>query len=156
MQEIENKKPNVIFTIADSDGLPMLLRNTNDFKDGELPPQVGEVLVYLFTHPLYAMSHISERNDPALHCFAIKNQKELDPLIELVKAEGVKRIHVDACLNNNEAHERLYSLLEIDKVGDFETLIEVLSNTEGCPICHDAERIADELGPDTQGTILRI
>lgn len=147
--------PNVIFMITDKEGLPLLVRNNHDFKGGEIPPQVGEVLISLFTHPLYAMSHIAERGNPNFFCYAIKSQKELDSLMELVKAEGVKRIHIDPCLIKNELHERSYSILDVNKVGELEDLIKILGSTKGCSICHDAQRIADEMGADTHGTILQ-
>lgn len=147
--------PNVIFMLTDKDGLPLLVRNTHDFNSGELPPQLAEVLLRLFTHPLYAMSHIAEKGDPEFFCCAIKNQSELDSLMELAKAEGVKRIHIDPCLNESEPHERLYSLLDINEVSEFGGLLQTLGGTEGCAVCHDAQRIADQMGQGTIGKILK-
>ncbi len=146
---------NVIFMVTDKDGLPLLVRNTHDFNAGELPPQLAEVLLRLFTHPLYAMSHIAEKGDPEFFCCAIKNQSELDSLMELVKAEGVKRIHIDPCLIKNESHERIYALIDVNKIGGFQNLINILADAEGCLVCHDAQRIADEMGQDTMGKILK-
>ena len=75
------------------------------------------------------MIHIAERGDSGSFCFAIKNQRELDSLMELVKAEGVKRVHVDPCLIKNESHERMYALLDVSEISGFKDLIKILSNT---------------------------
>lgn len=146
MQETENKKLNEIYMITDKEGLPLLMRNKHNFNDGEFPPQVGEVLMCLFARPLYAMSHIAERGGPQGYCFSLESQKELDALKELLTAEGVTRIHINPCLIKNEPHDRIFALLDIDKSGDLEKLASMLSDTEKCPVCHDEQKIVDNLG----------
>lgn len=144
-----------IYTITDKDGLPIFLRNNQDFKDESgLAPKVGEKITTLFTRPLYAFKYIVDNKVDNAYCFIIRNQKDFDFIVYVSKGEGVARLGCNVCLDRNVPHERLYPLFNIDKLSSFDNFVAMFNKTEKCDICFDDAKIAKELGAETRVPML--
>ncbi len=144
-----------IYTITDRNALPIFFRNNHDFKDSTgLAPKVCEKITMLFTRPLYALKYIAEHKADNAFCFVIKNQKDLDYIIAVSKGEGVERLGCNVCLGKNEPHERLYPLVNINKIDNFDKFIELFNRSEKCKICFDETKIVQQLGADARAKVL--
>lgn len=127
-------------TIYDSNGLPIMRRNSHDFKDGSgSAPKIGEIFFEVFTEPWMAYSYMKSQCLKDVQISLINTQKALDFLLLVGNGEHVNRIITNPCDQKNEPHERFFSMLPLEKITDIDDFVKIIADVEICPICYDKE-----------------